>query len=195
MRKFFRRPGEVKKESAPPEVEPLTQEEYEAKKRELMGQHPLLEWASPARPYHKRKKIFYINVALLVLVIGTIVFLFGEYLLLAVILSLGFVSYVLAAVPPQKVEHKIVKDGVVSAGHAYLWRDLKGFWFSKKDAEEVLFIDTRFFIPSRLALVVGDASIEQLKAKIGAYLKFRPEPITSKIERASEWLVRKVPLE
>lgn len=197
MRKFFRRtsPTNEQTEPRPASETPLTPEEYEAKKRELFGQSALLSWRSPARPYHKRKRIFFVNVALLVLVVGAIVFLFGEYLLLAVILSLGFVVYVLAAVPPQEVEHKIVKDGIVSSGHAYIWRDLKSFWFSQKNGQEVLFIETRFLFPSRLMILTGEAAQQAIETRLSSHLKIRREPLSSKIERAGDWLVRKVPLE
>ena len=57
-------------------------------------------WTAPARPFKPRDKKYFTTIGVTVLVIGLILVLVREFLLIGVIISLAFVSYVLATVKP-----------------------------------------------------------------------------------------------
>jgi flagellar biosynthesis protein FliP len=67
----------------------------------------LLSWHAPGRPFRKRSKEYYLSVLLIMLLIEIILFLFSQYVLMAVVLSLVFVAFALATVPPRDFYYKI----------------------------------------------------------------------------------------
>src|SRR3989344_2790499 len=71
----------------------------------------LLNWRSPSRPFKKRSRDYFTTIAAIVFLIGVILLFIKEFLLIGVILALMFVSYVLATVPPEEVEHEISTEG------------------------------------------------------------------------------------
>jgi predicted DNA-binding transcriptional regulator len=72
----------------------------------------LYSWTAPSRPFKKRNREFYTTIATLVILLSVILLFAKEFLLIGVILSFGFVSYVLATVPPGKVSHRLTNKGI-----------------------------------------------------------------------------------
>ena len=79
-------------------------------------------WRAPLRAYKKSSKNvlrFYIAVSLL---LSLIIFFLGDRILIIPIWSILFLFYVLTITPPPKVENKITRFGIETAGITLRWR-------------------------------------------------------------------------
>ncbi len=154
----------------------------------------LLVWQAFARPFKTRNREYYSTLGAIVLLLAIILLFLKEWLLIGVIISLSFLTYVLSSVPPEKIEHKLTTRGVISGGKRYDWNLLSRFWFSQKWGYEILNIETRLTFPRRLMLLLGKMEKEKLKSVIERYLPFE-KPEKTFFDKASLWLQEKFPLE
>ena len=155
----------------------------------------LLSWKAPGRPFRKRGKQFYINGLLIMLLVEIILFLFSQYLLMLVVLSLVFVAFALASVPPHDFHYRISTQGITIEDHFFLWQDLYDFYFKKRDGIEVLHIRTYAFIPGELTITLGDVHKEHAKSVLLPYLPYREYIKPTIMEKSADWLSRNFPLE
>ena len=184
-----------KVEEKKPEEKRLTAEELAEKHALLKQERAIISWKSPSRPFKKRGTEYFVTIGLVALILILIATVLREFLLVGVILSLSFVVYVLATVEPETIEHKIVKSGLVSGNHAYLWEELKSFWFEKKYEQELLVIETKLRFPGRLFILISGISAASVKNSIGKNLEFRQVPNLNWLDKAAERLTKLFPLE
>lgn len=154
----------------------------------------LFVWEAPVRPFKKRDKEYFSTIGTIVFLLAVILFFIKEWLLIAVVVAVMFVSYVLATVPPGEITHKITNKGVKTGDKIYLWDWLSRFWFSKKWECEILHIETRLLFPRQLQLVIKGKDREKVKLLVEKYLLFE-KPKKTLIDKAADWLQEKVPLE
>ena len=117
-----------------------------------------------------------------------------QWMLIAVIIALAFVSYVLAAVPPEEIEHEINNKGVKTGGKQYAWENLERFWFLKKWGQNMLEIETKEGFPGRLMLMLGGQKRELIAKILEKYIEL-DKPVPNWGDVASKWIAKKVPLE
>lgn len=154
----------------------------------------LLLWKAPSRPYRERDKEFFSTVgAIAFLVIVVLVFL-KEWFLIILIIALLFFLYILSTVPPGEVEHQITNKGIQTGERTYLWHELGDFWFSEEWGQKTLNIFTPFFPSGRLTLLLGNQKEEVLRKVLLRFLRHE-EPQPTFVEKASEWLAKRIPLE
>jgi hypothetical protein len=154
----------------------------------------LLEWRAPARPYKQRNREYFTTIGAIVFLLAVILLFLKEWLLIGAIIALAFLAYVLASVPPETVSYKVTTRGVEVADKPYLWERLGRFWFSKKWGVQVLHID-HWGLPTQLLFVLGSKmSSEELRKVLDKFL-FYEKPEKTPIDKAAEWLQKKVPLE
>lgn len=154
----------------------------------------LLTWKSPLRVFKKRDREFWTTVLSIVFLLGIILLFIKEWLLIAVMISLVFLYYVLSTVPPEEVEHQVTNRGVRFAGKDYSWEELGGFWFSEKWGRKIVNIQTKNYFPGRLQILLGELEEKKVKEILGKYL-LEEVPQPSFVDKASQWLSDKVPLE
>ncbi len=155
----------------------------------------LISWNAPGRPFQKRGKEFYVTVLLFVFLIEIILFLFSEYQLMLVVLSLTFLSFVLAAVVPQTFHYKISTQGVMIEDHFYIWDELYDFYFKKIKGSQTLIIRTQALLPGELQLPLGDMSKDHIRRVLVQYLPYREVVKPTFVEKSAEWLEKTFPLE
>lgn len=154
----------------------------------------LLVWSAPSRPFKKRSKEFFSTVGTIALLMIIILVFFKEWLLIMVIIAMAFVTYVLATIQPEKIEHQITSRGITTGGKKYLWDNLNRFWFGQKSSQEMLFLETKSGMPRVLILLLGEAEQPKLKKVLDEYLLFE-EPEKTWLDNAGLWLSQKFPLE
>lgn len=152
----------------------------------------LYSWVGPDRIFVARDKKWFINIALIALVMLVITLFLREFLLMGVILALMFVAYILATVPPQKVDHKITTQGIIIHRRSYLWEELADFWFTEKYGHEVLNIDTYLRFPGELVLVIKKEDRQLIRDILVKYLPFREVAQKSWLDRSTEWFTKKL---
>ncbi len=153
-----------------------------------------LAWEAPSRPFKKRDREYYTTVAIIVFLLSLILFFAGQFLVIAVVLSLGFVSYVLASVPPDMVRISISNFGIHVGDQMYYWQELGRFWFSTKYKADLLHIETARAFPAQLAILLGQTSVDEVKKAMLKYSVFE-KPRATWLDNASKWMQDKFPLE
>ena len=155
----------------------------------------LLAWQAPGRPFKKRGKQFYLSAILIAFLVEVILFLFGQYLLMLVVLSLLFVAFVLATVPPRNFHYKISSEGVTVEDHFYLWQELYDFYFKKRNGMDILHVRTRALFPGELTITLGEMHREHVLSVLLPYLPYREVIRPTFLEKSGDWLSRNFPLE
>ncbi len=156
----------------------------------------LVEWDAPARPFKKRKRQFFSTVLIISLLVSLILFFAGQTLSVAVVISVVFLVYVTAVIPPQDLHYKLTNYGIYVEKEAFSWVSMGRFWFDKKADQQVLEIELYRF-PWRLTMVLLDGrtprkvDLERVLSEV--LIKEKPE-LTS-YEKVAEWFKEKIPLE
>ena len=177
------------------------QEVFTPKMAEAGEVETLLSWEGPSRPFRKKDRSFYTTLAIIVFLLVLILLLAREFLLIGAILSVAFVTYVLAFVPPTKVHYKISTQGITIGEDFYFWHYLDSFWFKDKEGSKVLHIVTRFRFPAQLMLVIDSSTgseqmdEEKVKKTVARFLPFHEVPYRSTVEKWADGLQKHFPLE
>jgi hypothetical protein len=154
----------------------------------------LYAWEAPSRPFKKRDREFWTTIIAIVFLVGLILFFVREWFLIAAIVSLTFVYYVLSTVEPEKTNYKFTNRGLVYTGETYPWENISQFWFSEKYGQRVINFELRSGLPGRLTLLVGEGDESKIKEILLKYLT-EEEAKPNFLDRAADWLQKKVPLE
>lgn len=155
----------------------------------------LLSWSAPGRPFRKRGKQYYLTSILIALLIEIILFLFSQYLLMLVVVSLVFVAFALNTVPPRNFHYRISSEGITVEDHFYLWQELYDFYFKKREGLDILHVRTKSFIPGELTITLGDVDREHAKSILLPYLPYREVIKPTFMEKSGDWLSKNFPLE
>ncbi|SRR5258708_7847138 len=154
----------------------------------------LLEWDAPSRPFKKRDREYYTTIGIIVFLLSLILFFAGQFLFIAVLVSLAFVSYVLASVPPDHHHISITSFGIHVGDQMYYWEELGRFWFSQKYKVNVLHVETARAFPAQLILLLGETSMDEVKQVMLKHAIFET-PRPTWLDNAAKWMTDKFPLE
>ena len=155
----------------------------------------LLSWTAPGRPFRKRTKQYYLTSLLIMLFVEVILFLFSQYMLMVVVLSLVFVAFALATIPPRDFHYRISTEGITVEDHFFLWQELYDFYFKKREGVTALHIRTHAFIPGELTITLGTISEEHVKSVLLPYLPYREFIKPTFMDKSANWLSKNFPLE
>ena len=154
----------------------------------------LFEWKASSRPFKTRSREFYTTAGSIIFLVCIILVFIKEFLFIMAIIAFAFFYYVLSTVKPEEVAHKITNRGIDMAGNFFPWNQLGRFWFDQQWDSQILYIENFVGLPPRLMLLFDKKDKETLKQLLGKYL-FNEKPEKSQIEKAGQWLAKKVPLE
>lgn len=154
-----------------------------------------LEWTAPGRPFKKRSRQFYLTSLLIMLFVEVILFLFSQYLLMLVVLSLVFVGFVLAAIPPKDFHYRISNEGIMIEDGFFIWRELYDFYFKNRDGVKTLHLRTHAFLPGELIVTLGNMDEDKVKQALFPYLPYREYVKPTFVEKSADWLAKNFPLE
>lgn len=173
--------------------EPQPEQDFYDQEIELEPEEEIFKWTAPNRPFKRRNKEFFTTVLLIVILVSLILFFANQFLPIAVVISLGFLTYVLASVPPETVENKITTYGVYTGTHMCFWFEMGRFWFEKKFTHDILNIETSRF-PYRMMLLLTDEQKVQVEKIMKKYLIEETPPPTA-FDNAAKWLTEKIPID
>lgn len=155
----------------------------------------LLSWHAPGRPFRRRGKEYYLNVLVIMFAILVILFLFSQYMLMLVVVSLVFLSYALGTVQPHDFHYRISTEGITIEDHYFLWQELYDFYFKNEENQEVLKVRTKAYMPGELTIVLGDMHKDHVKSLLLPFLPFRELVKPTFMEKSGDWLSKTFPLE
>lgn len=158
-----------------------------------LPEETVFEWMAPSRPFKKRSRQYFSTVAIISILVSMILFFAGQMLPIAVVISVAFLAYVLAVVPPDTIRLRITTYGIRSDNQIFYWDELGRFWFSEKFGQKLVNIEVNRF-PFRLGLLLNDQPEETLREILSEVLLEEKPPATG-FDRAAEWLQHKIPLE
>jgi len=158
-----------------------------------LPEETVLEWQAPSRPFKKRDRQYYTTIIAIVFLVSLILFFAGQFLPIAVVISIGFLAYVLSSVPPDVITNKITTYGVRIDNDLYYWEELGRFWFEPKYGYETLQIELNRF-PGRIVLLLGDLNKDDLGDILSEVLLNQTPPATF-MDKASAWLQKNIRLE
>ena len=165
---------------------------------ELTHQHAVvtfLEWTAPGRPFKKKAKQYYLTALLIMIFVEIILFLFSQYLLMIVVLSLVFVAFALSTIPPKNFHYRISSEGIMIEDSFFLWHELSEFYFKKRENVETIHILTQDYLPGELIITLGDLDREKIKNVLLAHLPYREYIKPTFVEKSADWLAKNFPLE
>lgn len=155
----------------------------------------LISWSAPGRPYRKKGKEFYLSGLLIVFLIEVILFIFSEYLLMFVVVTLYFLASALAYVPPQNFHYRISTQGLKIEDHFYIWDELYDFYFKKVDHQDVLIVRSKNLLPGELKITLGDVPPDHVRRVLIGFIPYREIVKPTFMEKSGEWLAKNFPLE
>jgi len=162
----------------------------------LKEEKVLFSWQALARPYQKKTRDFWVTAFSSVGLVCLILFVVGEWVLIAALLALLFLYYVLTTVEPEKVAYRVTTKGVYLPGlkQKISWDFLKSFYFTEKWGYPLLKIDTYLVNLPVISLVILKKDKEKLAKIFKKYLPLGEEE-ENLADKISHWLYRHLPFE
>jgi hypothetical protein len=155
----------------------------------------VIRWKSPGWAFKQRSREYFTTIGAMVILVTIILLFVREFLFVAVVWAGAFLVYSFASVKPDLVEHEITTRGLKTGEKFYRWDILGRFWFGEKHEARMLMVETGLSFPSRLIMLLAPpATEEKVKDVLRRYL-LNETPAPSFVDKASDWLVKKVPLE
>ena len=154
------------------------------------------EWVAPSRLFKKRGKEYFSTILAIVVLLSVILFILHEWLLILLVFTFAFFSYVLATVKPEEIKYQIAKKGIKIGSRYYVWSQLTEFWIEQKHEYHVFHITMPLQSPGRVILLIKDIELKNKVLKfLDEKLIYHEEPQKTWAERAGDWLERKIQLE
>jgi hypothetical protein len=142
------------------------------KKEKVKQRKVLYEWKSPMRHFKKMDKKKYFMILAIVLGFFVVLVLVKQYWLMAAISAVMFLLYAWGTVPPAELKHVITNEGIESAGTEVEWKNFKGYWFTRKDNQLILNIETDLRLPGRMIMLVSDEEMMRTHQILAPRLKY-----------------------
>lgn len=136
------------------EKEVVLEKEEDIERKKVVQNIKIFEWEAP-----ERVKIRFENKTYLILVVACLLLILflailGHYGLMASIIALLFLIYVWGTTEPSLVKYKITARGIDLGSKLYEWYTLDSFYFTKKDDQLFLFVDTKLRYPPSLMFLL-----------------------------------------
>lgn len=161
----------------------------------IQKNYVLVEWEAPARIYKKRGREYFSTIAAIVFLLTIILLILREFLLIGVVLTLAFFTYVLATVEPPKVKNQLTKKGIRIFKSFFRWEELTAYWIEFKYGYAIIHITMPLRLPGRVILLVEKGRVEKIVEVLSDKLIYYEAPQRNWIDRAANWLSHKVRLE
>lgn len=158
-------------QSAQP-VQPLQREEI------VKPTAIIMEWESPERMFKKQPREFFRRIAVIISFFVLLLLFIKEFLVIAVLGVVFFVTYVFYTVPPRTVRHQVTNNGFnFGDEHFYKWKDLVSFYFETKNSVTLLILNTVDVLPGRLYVILAPTvDRAKLQAELNQHISIEENP-------------------
>lgn len=114
----------------------------------------LFEWEAPIRTSFNFEMRTFMGIVALSLVWILFLAILGHYMLMLAVIALLFFIYVAGTTEPIKVKHKVTTRGIETTDRLYEWFMLDSFYFTKKNSQELLIVNTKLRVPDKLIMLI-----------------------------------------
>jgi len=153
----------------------------------------LLTWQAPSRIFKKRSRQYFATIVVIGLLISLILLFAGQFLPIAVVLSVVFLVYILSTVPPSTVNHKISNFGIWVENNLYYWEELGRYWYTEKLGQTLFNFEVARF-PGRITILLGETSRDELESFLSQVL-VNEKPAPTFFDKAADWIEKNIPLD
>lgn len=155
----------------------------------------LYSWNAVSRPTQQTINPKMTRTFIVIGVVISLVFVaMQQFFLIMGILSLVFVSYMLMQVPAEEVGYEISNLDLKYGERAYKWRELLQFFFMETAGMDVVAVDVREGLPSRLYLTLLPGDKEKIRHFLGDHLPYLEAEPKTFADKAYESVVGKLNL-
>ncbi|NMB70397.1 hypothetical protein GYA27_04340 [candidate division WWE3 bacterium] len=156
----------------------------------------LLSWEADSRPHttdvsEQRMTRTYTVIGV---VIALVLIILQEFFLLLLIGSMLFVRYVLAKVPPEKINYTLSTHGITIGPETYYWKELLQYFFMDGVGEHVVAVDIEGAAMPRLFISFHPKDKETIKEILDQHLIYLETPPKSAFDKTYETIMSKLTL-
>jgi len=144
----------------------------EKKQKSFIPLQVLYSWSAPERVFVQRDKPWFLKISAVALFFILVAAFLQDFFIILVICIFVLVVFLLASIPPQKIEHGITNKGIRSFDVLYKWGDLKEFWITKKFGQKVVNVNTKMKFPARLIMLIHKAEEKTIVKLLGDRLDY-----------------------
>lgn len=185
----------AEKKQAEPTSSPVqTVPDQPVQTRQVEPEKDLLVWEAMLTVHKKRSREFFTTAGAIAFLVAVILFFLKEWFLIIFIIALFFYTYVMSTTKPPMTNHRLTNRGVYTSGRRYLWDELTTFWFTESFGQKILNIGRFVGFPRQLIMLLGDKKEEEVRKAVAQYLE-EQAPEKDFVEKSSDWLTKKIPLE
>jgi len=159
-----------------------------------MEEKVLMVWEAAERAFKRRDRDFWITAIAILVLVGVIFFMIGEFFLVIALASILFLAYVLSTVPPENVVCKITNRGIYFGDSHYGWDLLERFWFKKSLDSDAVFFETRLRFPRQVSMIIDKSNEEKIKEIVIKRIPMM-ESSPSTVDKLTNWFAQRLPLE
>lgn len=142
----------------------------------------LFEWKAPDRyEINFESKSFWVILSLSLLFVLFLAIL-QQYYLMTAIIALLFFIYVAGTNKPVTVKHKITARGIDTSGRVFEWFMLDNFWFSIKNGQYLLIVETKLRYPKALIMLLDQADKDAIFILLQEKILYKDVRKQSKID-------------
>lgn len=116
----------------------------------------LLAWKSPQRYFKKLEKRSFVTLLVVVMLFMILLVLLKQYYFMAALAATVFLLYVLGTVPPPLVTNIVTNKGIEVGGDVYIWEVFKNFYFTVRDGQILVNVETTLRTPGKLIMLVNE---------------------------------------
>lgn len=156
----------------------------------------LLSWEADSRPHtadvsEQRMTRTYTVIGV---VIALVLIILQEFFLLLLIGSMLFVRYVLAKVPPEKINYTLSTHGITIGPETYYWKELLQYFFLDGVGEHVVAVDIEGAAMPRLFISFHPKDKQAIKEILDQHLIYIETPPKSAFDKTYDNIMSKLTL-
>lgn len=150
----------------------------------------LFSWKAHIRHFEKKSKEFYTNALAVLSVIALIIFVAEGWVPVVLLISLGFLYFVMHSVEPEIVDYQITNFGIRIKDKLINWDKTTNFWITedKNTTKLNLGITT---IPGKMELIINPEDKDKIKNTLREYLPEIEIP-PSTFDKITNWFLSKI---
>ncbi len=150
----------------------------------------LFSWKAHIRHFEKKSKEFYINALAIFSVIALIIFIAEGWVPVILLISLGFLYFVMHSVEPEIVDYQITNLGIRIKDKLIDWGQITNFWITEKEGSAKLNLGITT-IPGKIEIVIEPKDKEKIKNTLQEYLPEVEIPPSS-LDKLANWFSAKI---
>lgn len=160
---------------------------------EVEQEKVILTWKGAVRPFKKMNIEALTVPGVIITLVGIILVVAGEWMLLMVVLSLGFAFYMWSTVPPEQTDYVLTNWGLRLAGELYEYKSMQKWWKEEKMGADYVIVETWKVPMGRLFLPVAKDQEKKILETFEKYV-LMDKPTPTSVDKMGKWLSDKFPI-